>query len=94
MLSGDLDYHSLDSVRDVFTQSILPGRIHIVDLSSLRFLDSSGLGFLLAVARRLAQEEGRLILMSPPPQIEKLLRTTGVHRLLKVAYSEAEALQP
>ncbi len=66
-------------------------RTLIIDLSGLRFMDSSALHALLRVNRSLDRQGGVLALVSPQPAVAKILRLTTADRLIPVFGSVAEA---
>jgi anti-anti-sigma regulatory factor len=53
----------------------------IVDMSDLRFADSSLILDLAILAQRLRAEDHMLWLSRPQPHIRKLIETVGLHRL-------------
>ena len=53
----------------------------IVDLSGLRFADSSLMIDLACLAQRLRAQEQTLWLSQPQPNIRFLIETVGLHRL-------------
>ncbi len=63
----------------------------IVDLSELRFADSSLIVDLAVLAQRLRAEGRRLRLRAPQPQIRRLIELVGLHRLPSVALEPAFA---
>lgn len=66
----------------------------ILDLTAVRFIDSSGLGVLLALQRELDGEQGRLVLLCPTPAVRRSLSVTGLdrHFVLAESLTAAEAL--
>ncbi|WP_328470533.1 STAS domain-containing protein [Actinoplanes sp. NBC_00393] len=78
---GDVDIDNAAVLRQVL-QQVLDRRdcAHLeVDMSSVTFLDSSGLGMLVA-ARRAAQAQGATLrLSSPGPVVRMVLEVTNLH---------------
>jgi anti-anti-sigma regulatory factor len=66
----------------------------IVDLSELRFADSSVIVDLACLAQRLRAEERTLWLAGPQPQIRRMIETLGLHRLPAVRLAGGAALAP
>ena len=56
----------------------------LLDLSELTFLNSVGLGAIIATHRRCRDQKGRLCLVSPRPAVEQLLRLTHLDRLITI----------
>jgi anti-anti-sigma regulatory factor len=64
----------------------------IVDLSELRFADSSLIVDLAVLGQRLRAEGRRLRLRAPQPHIQRLIELVGLHRMPSVAIEPAVAL--
>ena len=65
-------------VRDALNELVDAGASRIVvDCRGLDFLDSSGIGVLIAVRKRLG-DEGALTLEAPQAHVRKVLELTGV----------------
>ncbi|MBX3745637.1 MAG: STAS domain-containing protein [Verrucomicrobiae bacterium] len=54
-----------------------------VDMSRAAFMDSEGLGALVAIRARLKERGGRVELVGTPSQVRELLRLTGVDSLFE-----------
>ncbi len=57
----------------------------VVDLSELRFADSSLMVDLAVLAQRLRGDGRELLIRGPQPHIQKLIELVGLHRLPAVA---------
>ena len=55
-----------------------------LNLAATRFIDSSGLGALLALHKTLCAQEGAIRLVNPSPQVQQVLELTRMHRLLEI----------
>lgn len=62
----------------------------VLDLSDVSFMDSSGIGFLVACNTRLQASGRLLVLLSPSPQVRKTLGLVQLLEFFKVAESEQE----
>ncbi|MGZ4311336.1 MAG: STAS domain-containing protein [Solirubrobacteraceae bacterium] len=63
----------------------------VVDLSEVRYLDSTGLGVLIAFSRRLT-DEGAIVLAQPPASVSALLEITGLDATFQVFATADEAV--
>ena len=63
----------------------------IVDGSLVPYMDSTGLGELIAAARTLAERGGRLGVCSPTPKLREILEVTGLGSVFAVG-GDAETL--
>ena len=64
----------------------------VIDLSGVRYLDSTGLGVLIAVARRADAHGGSVHAVCSRPQTRKLLWLTGVDRRIPLTATVDGAL--
>ena len=70
----------------VYTRKVL------LDCRQTRFIDSSGLGWLLVAHKRFTENGGRLILHSIPPLIRQPIDLLRLDRVLTIVATEADAL--
>jgi len=91
-IAGEADVTNTDELRRLLDDEVSQQpRTLIIDLSGLRFMDSSALHALLRVNRSLERQGGVLALVSPQPPVAKVLRLTTADRLIPVFYSVADA---
>jgi anti-anti-sigma factor len=79
-LHGELDSYAAERFRDTFPTDAehVAGRHVVVDLADLAFVDSSGLGALVVICRRVRDAGGVFSMRNPTPKIVKLLEITGL----------------
>jgi anti-sigma B factor antagonist len=88
---GELDLASAGMLRDALEQVAAVERV-IIDLSGLEFIDSTGIGVLVA-AHQHATDEGRsLAVVKGTGQVAQLLELTGLSQQLSVSDTLAELL--
>lgn len=92
-LHGSLDVATSPSLRAALMEAAdHPDHQFVVDLCSLEFLDSTGLGALIGAHRRACERGGSLRLVVDEGQILRLLRITGLLDVLFVYPSVDAAL--
>jgi anti-sigma B factor antagonist len=64
----------------------------VVDLSGCEFMDSSGLGAVIAGLKAARQAGGDLRIAAPSPQVLTVLQLTNLERVLRPFASVAEAI--
>ncbi|HUO45709.1 MAG TPA: anti-sigma factor antagonist [Acidimicrobiia bacterium] len=92
-VSGELDLASVPIFMEAIEKAIAPefgGRRLVLDLLDLSFMDSSGLGAILALQER--HPGTQLALVVGEGIVERVLETTAMHKLLRIVPSVAEAL--
>jgi anti-anti-sigma factor len=91
-ITGEADVTNRDELRDLLDAEVVqqPGTL-ILDLSGLRFMDSSALHVILQANRALDRQGGVMALVAPQDAVAKMLRLTTADRLIPVFRSIAEA---
>lgn len=78
VVRGEVDMATAPQLREALTALLDDGATRLVlDCRGLEFLDSSGIGVLIAVRKRLG-DDGSLTLDAPPAHVRKVLELTGV----------------
>lgn len=82
-LIGEMDLSNAAEVeRELLQAEATNARTILIDLSALRFLDSTGIRLLVAADGRSRSDGGRLRLTRPPAQVFRVLRIAGIDELL------------
>ena len=91
LLSGRMDIEGATAVDLRF--SVLAGskKKLLVDLSNVSFMASLGIRTLMMSAKAMANKGGKMVLLSPQPNVEKVLETTGVNTVIPVVRDMAAA---
>ena len=64
-----------------------------VDLSNVRFMDSSGMGVLVSLLTKFRNRGGELVLIKPSDHIRKLLIVTKLNAIFTIAENDIFAAQ-
>lgn len=82
----ELDADTAESMRSEVRANLPQARAIEIDLSRTEFLDSSGLGGLVAVHKLASGFNGGIPvrLVNPTPAVQQLLELTRVHRLVEI----------
>ncbi len=92
-LAGDLDYGECAAFRMSIDRILKSSpSATIVDLSGLEYLDSSGLGLLLALSKEYGAEGGKLVLVTNDT-VDNILSLTRLNGIFSTASSMEEATQ-
>lgn len=84
--SGELDHHGAKEAAetiDEILEEYLP-RDCYVDLSGLKFMDSSGIALILRISRRMSRTGGRTAIEAPSAQPLRVIDAAGIERLVPV----------
>jgi anti-sigma B factor antagonist len=93
--TGEVDIATSGLLRDGLLRVLTDEerRRLVVNLASVTFMDSTGIGVLVGIWRRVQDGRGALALAAPSPQVQRTLNTAGLAKVLPVYDSEEEALQ-
>ena len=93
-ISGELDHHTATTLKEETDKNITEEIKNIIfDLSSLVFMDSSGIGFLMARYKKVSQKGGVAVIVSPTPQVKRILEMSGIMTIIKIAPDMKKALK-
>jgi anti-anti-sigma factor len=79
--SGELDIATVERIRGLLDER-RPGEALELDLRGLRFLDTSGLQFVVEAQRRAREEGYRLHLRPGPANVQRVFEIAGLDRVL------------
>jgi len=64
-----------------------------IDISKVRFINSSGIGVLITLLTKFRNKGGDLVLVNPSEQVNKLLIITKLNAIFSIAQNKIEAVQ-
>ncbi len=65
----------------------------IIDISNLRYINSSGIGVLITILTKFRNKGGEVYLMNPSESVSKLLVITKLNAIFQIVNSEEEVLK-
>lgn len=90
----DLNRHTLAGFKDDVEPHVgAEGPGIVLDLAALNFVNSTGLGYIVHVGKRLAEQGRRLALARPSRSVDKLIRMIGLNQVLPLFKTLPEAAQ-
>jgi anti-sigma B factor antagonist len=85
-LVGRLDIQAAQQIDLQFSVVAGSQRKVIVDLERVPFLASMGIRTLLLGAKSVQRKGGRMVLLRPPPDVEKVLTTSAIDTLIPILH--------
>lgn len=84
--SGEMDNLRINHLKNVVIQLIDQYKCPIVqfDFREVTFIDSTGIGFVLARYNQISAYDGELILKNVTPFVRKILAISGIFQIMKV----------
>jgi anti-sigma B factor antagonist len=82
-ISGEIDIATCRAMRDTLAAELGHGPVHLeVDMSTVTFMDASGIGVLLAARRLAVDAGGSLTLRAPSRALRRLTGVLGLDEVL------------
>ncbi|KUJ96876.1 MAG: Stage II sporulation protein [Desulfonauticus sp. 38_4375] len=79
-LSGELVLENVEDIKPKLENSLSEEwKIFAVDLAEIEFMDSSGIGFLVALSNRIKQMGRKFVLVNPSKQVVKTLKLVNIY---------------
>lgn len=90
-VDGDLDVATAPRLRQEAVGVLSAGTRLAIDLSKCTFMDSTGLGVIVGVLKRVRGLDGDLVIVGAPSQVEKVFEITRVSSIVALAETLADA---
>ncbi|MEE0968032.1 MAG: anti-sigma factor antagonist, partial [Clostridia bacterium] len=85
-LCGEIDHHSAVMLRreiDEMLMELRPKKL-VINLSSVEFMDSSGLGLIMGRYTLMEKLCGETVLQNPCERVKKILSLAGMERIIRI----------
>lgn len=94
VFSGDLiGENNGPELVELINESISKGvRFCFIDISDVRYINSSGIGVLITILTKFRNKGGELYLIKPSEHVKKLLIITKLQAIFNIVESEKDAL--
>ncbi|PKM52429.1 MAG: anti-sigma F factor antagonist [Firmicutes bacterium HGW-Firmicutes-7] len=94
-LDAEIDHHKAEEIRDRLDQLIAMNSIKVLifDFSNTVFMDSSGIGVIMGRYKKMKQMGGDVGLINVNSNIQRVLKLSGIYRLVKNYESVQDAIK-
>ena len=90
-VEGELDLFSAPQLREAISECLRRGANQVlVDLSDVRFVDSTALGVLIGGLKRVRDRGGDMALLGPQRTVRRVLGITGLDKIFAIYDSPAQ----
>lgn len=90
-LKGRLDAASAKEIKSKINELVKDNRVNLVmDLAEIDFIDSTGLGCMVACLRTAAKKDGDIKIAGLQPQVRAIFELTRLHRIFQI-FDDANA---
>jgi len=93
-LAGEVDVANAGHVRDAALKLMSDSVKHlIVDLNATEYMDSTGLGTLVGLLKRMKESGGEVLIAAAQPRVKRLFEITGLNQVFRIYEDVAAALK-
>ncbi len=90
LLTGRLDLDGALAIDEQFKDAVAGKKRVVVDLGGVDYLASLGIRTLVSAAKMASNVGGKLVLLSPQRNVEKVLRESNIDTLIPIIRDPAE----
>lgn len=90
LIGEDSGVDIIELVNDTIQNNII---LCIIDISELRYINSSGIGVLITILTKFRNKGGEVCLLKPSESVQKLLIITKLNAIFSIVENEEEALE-
>ena len=85
---GEIDHHTAAAIRRGIDATLFEKRPKklLLDLSTVSFMDSSGLGLIMGRYSGVKELGGEMVVWNPSPETRSILGLAGMERLVRIEY--------
>ena len=93
-IEGDIEHRFAEEIRRLTERELyISGADNLVlDMSSVKFMDSSGIGFIIGRYKTVSALGGKLSIASPSKEADRILSISGIYRIIKSYKSVDDAI--
>ncbi|MBM7555264.1 STAS domain-containing protein [Halanaerobacter jeridensis] len=93
-INGNFDLHTAEYFKKQIS-SYLKKEINnlILDLQSIDVIDSSGIGAILSIYKKIKKRGGKIVIININPTLKRIFELSGLLNIIKVYSSQREALE-
>ena len=93
-LTGEVDVANAPDVKQAAVALSATGNTRfVVDLSGVTYMDSSGLGTLVGILKRLKESGGKMAIAGASPQVRRLFDITGLNQVFALCDDVPSAMK-
>ncbi len=84
-IAGELDMGNVKELKAVFDEEVASGtRYIVIDMATLNYIDSSGIGAFIALMNKLRSLNGSVTLMKIQPEVMRIFQMTKLTAFFKI----------
>lgn len=91
-IDGEVDTYTSSKIKQDILQVVEQTPKIIISMEKVKFIDSTGLGILIGVLKKVKEKEGEMIIVSPNSYINQIFEITGLFKVFKIVENTQQAI--
>lgn len=93
-LKGPLDLHTAQDFKEQVKKQLSKKINNIVlDLEIIDFIDSSGIGAILSLYKKIENKGGKIVIINMSPTLKRIFEVSGILKIIEAYTSRQQALE-
>lgn len=91
-IEGEVDTYTSSKIKQDILKIVEQTSKIIVSMEKVKFIDSTGLGILIGILKKIKEKEGEMIIVSPNSYINQIFEITGLFKVFKIVENHQQAI--
>lgn len=91
-IEGEVDTYTSSKIKQDILKVVDQTQKIVISMEKVKFIDSTGLGILIGVLKKVKEKEGEMIIVSPNSYINQIFEITGLFKVFKIVETIQQAV--
>lgn len=91
-IEGEVDTYTSSKIKQDILKIVENNSKLIISLEKVKFIDSTGLGILIGILKKVKEKEGEMVIVSPNSYINQIFEITGLFKVFKIVENVQQAI--
>jgi len=91
-IEGEVDTYTSSKIKQDILKIVDQSAKIIISMEKVKFIDSTGLGILIGILKKVKEKEGEMIIVSPNSYINQIFEITGLFKVFKIVENSQQAI--
>lgn len=91
-IEGEVDTYTSSKIKQEILKLVDESSFIIISMEKVKFIDSTGLGILIGILKKVKEKEGEMVIVSPNSYINQIFEITGLYKVFKIVEDISQAL--
>ncbi|MFN4219716.1 MAG: anti-sigma factor antagonist [bacterium] len=91
-IEGEVDTYTSSKIKQDILKLVEKSSFIIISMEKVKFIDSTGLGILIGILKKVKEKEGEMVIVSTNSYINQIFEITGLYKVFKIVESIQQAV--